>query len=576
MAEDELREIRARVDIVDLVSQRVSLKRRGKAYTGLCPFHDDKNPSFQVTPDTGRYRCWSCGEYGDVFTWVMKTQNVDFGEALRILAKDAGVTLSNRASGPNQAERESRANAMETALAVFVQTLAKSSQAREYCAGRGLTEEVLKAWEIGHSPERGELTMELKKRGFSLQECRSLFLVDEDDRGGYYDRFRGRLMFPIRDERGDLVAFGGRLLGKGEPKYINSSETPLYHKSKVLYGLWRAREALRKSRRAVLVEGYLDVIACHSAGVDTAVASCGTALAEDQCRLLKRWADEVVILYDADAAGIKAAKRAIGLLTAVELKVRVACMSEGDDPDTLLRGKGAKAVQAAVENALSPMAFEFEMLVKSGNPEDEAFWPQAVNLLVSAPNSMEFEKYLMKLTPLYPGLRDPIAAQRALRKEVAQVKRSQTPGREFVRRSTPVRQGTPAVALQGDERTILCAAMHPHLQPKVWPHLANPDLFTVGELREAAAALTAAFPDAPKLPPSAWISDLPPNVQATLDRMTDSFWFDASSVAEVDDAISKLLTKADHRSNTRPASDDADDQAKMAYLQRLKKQKGGQ
>lgn len=575
MADDELREIRSRVDIVDLVSQRVSLKKRGKAYSGLCPFHDDKNPSFQVSQDTGRYRCWSCGENGDVFTWVMKTQNVDFAEALRILAKDAGVTLSKRSSGPTQAEREARSTAMETALAVFKESLLKSKAAKDYCAHRALDDATLAAWEIGYSPEGGEiLAMQLKKRGFSLPECRDLFLVDQDSQGGFYDRFRGRLMFPIRDERGDLVAFGGRLLGKGEPKYINSSDTPLYRKSKVLYGMWRAREALRKSRKAVLVEGYLDVIACHAAGVETAVASCGTALAEEQCRLLKRWADDVVVLYDSDMAGIKAARRAIGLLTAADLKVKVALMPEGDDPDTLLRAKGATAVQAAVNSALSPMAFEFEMLLRGGDPEDEAFWPEAVGLLARAPNAMEFEKYLMKLTPLYPGLRDPMMAQRALRKEVSQVMRSQTPGREFVRRPAPVKEGTPAVARQGDERTVLCAAMHPELQPKVWPYLANQDLFTVGELRQAALALVDLFPSAPMLPPAAWISELPDNVQATLDRMSDSFWFDASSMAEVDDALRKMKEKAEHRQNVRPTSAGSDDKAKMEYLQRLKKAKG--
>ena len=485
MTDDEKRDIRARIDIVDLVSQRVSLKKRGKAYSGLCPIHDDKNPSFQVTQETGRYRCWSCGENGDIFKWVERTQNVDFTEAVRILAKDAGVTLSSGTPGPTQAEREARSGAMETAQAIFVETLSKSKVAKEYCDSRALDQKTLQDWEVGYSPEGGEiLTLQLKKKGFSLTECKEICLVDQDARGGFYDHFRGRLMFPIRDERGDLVGFGGRLIGKGEPKYINSSESQLYKKSKVLYGLWRAREAVRKSRRAVLVEGYLDVIACHSAGVDNAVASCGTALAEDQCRLLKRWSDEVVVLYDSDAAGIKAAKRAIGLLTEVKLKVKIALMPPGDDPDTLLRAKGPKAVQAAVEGALSPMAFEFEMLLKGGNPEDEAFWPEAVALLSRAPNEMEFEKYLMKLSPLYPGLRDPLMAQKALRREVAEVKRSQTPGREFVRRAAPVRQATPEVSRQGDERTLLLAAMHPELQKMVWPHLSRADLFTVGELRD--------------------------------------------------------------------------------------------
>lgn len=276
---DEREEVRSRTDIVDLVSQRVVLKRVGKHYSGLCPFHDDKHPSFSVDAQSGRYRCWSCNESGDVFTWVMKTENLDFTEALKFLALRAGIALSGQTKGLPKGERELLDQAMGQALSYFQEQLHTNSAAADYCQRRDLSPEVLAAWNIGFAPDSNQgLAVRLKRLGLPLSICRDLFLVEQDASGGYYDRFRNRLMFPIFDERSRLVAFGGRLLGAGQPKYINSSDTPLYRKGKVLYGLAAARETLIRTRQAVLVEGYLDVIACHRSGITAAVASLGTAL----------------------------------------------------------------------------------------------------------------------------------------------------------------------------------------------------------------------------------------------------------------------------------------------------------
>ena len=251
----EIEEIRARINIVDLVSQRVQLKKTGKNYQGLCPFHDDKRPSFTVNPVVGRYRCWSCGETGDIFNWVMKTQNVPFAEALQLLAAQAGVELTNRPNPQERSERALHLEIMEEALKFFREQLSKSSTAQDYLTRRGIDESTIAEWELGYAPDVGEaLAVHLRKKAYALSVCRSLFLVEEDASGGYYDKFRGRLMFPIRDERGDLVAFGGRVLGDGVPKYINSSDTPVYRKSRVLYGLNRALGHISrmKPRQAVL------------------------------------------------------------------------------------------------------------------------------------------------------------------------------------------------------------------------------------------------------------------------------------------------------------------------------------
>src|SRR5947209_3610497 len=221
---DEISEIRARIDIVDLIGQAVALKRKGKSFLGLCPFHEDHNPSFNVSPDMGRYTCWSCKENGDIFSWVMKTQNVAFPEALQILAEKAGVKLRGHSDEARSVRANQRA-AMEAALSFFQEQLSKTPAAVQYCDRRGLTEAIRSHWELGYAPDLGEaLTVFLQRKGFRLADCKPLFLVDGDEHG-YRDKFRARLMFPIRDEKGELVGFGGRVIGDGNPKYINSSDT---------------------------------------------------------------------------------------------------------------------------------------------------------------------------------------------------------------------------------------------------------------------------------------------------------------------------------------------------------------
>ncbi len=360
---DDRDEIRRRIDLVDLVSQRVRLKRSGKNYTGLCPFHDDKSPSFYVNPALGRYTCFSCGEKGDVFTWTMKTQGLEFREALQLLADQAGVKLTSY-SGPTQdkSEREGWLATMQSALIFYRNELGKSSTAKTYCDNRDIPQSVIDEWELGYAPSvREGLVSQLKRDGHQLVEAERLFLVQGDQQNGYTDKFFGRLMFPIRDDRGDLVGFGGRVLGDGTPKYINSSDTPLYRKSRVLYGFHKARDRMMKERHAVLVEGYLDVIACHRAGVKEAVASLGTSLAEDHAKLLKRFCDKVTILYDADKAGEKAAMRAVEILGEVGLQCRIALMPQGEDPDTLLRQKERKQSKKPLRKrkALSTSRFAF-------------------------------------------------------------------------------------------------------------------------------------------------------------------------------------------------------------------------
>lgn len=548
---DEIDEIRQRADIVELVGQRVSLKKAGRDWKGLCPFHDDKNPSFTVSPEYGRYRCWSCGATGDVFNWVMETMKVDFAEALEILAKETGVELK-RGGGPRKepGERERQESAMDFAQRFFRAELEKSPVAREYTERRGLPKEILDRWEIGYAPSVGEaLALQLAKEKFSLVECKGLFLVDQDASGGFYDRFRGRLMFPIRDERGRLVAFGGRIVGDGQPKYINSSDTPLYKKSRVLYGMHLAKEPIAASRRAVLCEGYMDVIACHRAGVTQAVASLGTALADDHVKLLKRWCDEVVILYDADAAGLKAADRACELLEEGGLRVRIASVGDGKDPDDLLESGGPEAVQRIVDEAVSPLEFRLRLLRARSGPEDEGYWREVVQILAACPNPMEVQKYLLPVAKEYPGSRDPVAARRALEGMVEEARREAAGGKK---RSGPEfeRAGTLTKAmpkLAGPEIAVFRALVVPGLREEAWRVCSDPDLFmtTVGE--KIAGFLTESFDSVPVESPVLWIGKLKSEgaKRALSDLLMDEFHPVTDGVLR--EAVQTLETKREER-----------------------------
>ncbi|MEI7577266.1 MAG: DNA primase [Armatimonadota bacterium] len=499
---DDRDEIRRRIDLVDLVSQRVRLKRSGKNYTGLCPFHDDKSPSFYVNPALGRYTCFSCGEKGDVFTWTMKTQGLEFREALQLLADQAGVKLTSY-SGPAQdkSEREGWLATMQSALIFYRNELNKSSTAKAYCENRDIPQSVIEEWELGYAPDvREALVSQLKRDGHQLAEAERLFLVQGDQQTGYRDKFFSRLMFPIRDDRGDLVGFGGRVLGDGTPKYINSSDTPLYRKSRVLYGFHKARDRMMKERHAVLVEGYLDVIACHRAGVKEAVASLGTSLAEDHAKLLKRFCDKVTILYDADKAGEKAAMRAVEILGEVGLQCRIALMPQGEDPDTLLRQKGAEAVQEAVTKAETPFDFEIRLLESRTGIASDEFWEQIPLVLAKAPTELDLERHILRLAGQHPAIPNSQSAAAALRREVNKHRRAAQKGIKNGELPSAPKIKRSASSLQKAEQILLVIWLEPERRVLIQPLLKETELWQTGTARIVANALEEAggFDDLPE------------------------------------------------------------------------------
>lgn len=574
---DEIGEIRARINIVDLVGQTVALKRSGNRYQGLCPFHQDRNPSFSVSPETGRYRCWSCGEKGDIFNWVMKTRNVEFVEALRILAEQAGVTLKTQ-KPEDRSIRMSQRAAMDASQKFFREQLAKSKEAKAYCTSRNLSQDVLDKWEIGYAPDEGQaLAINLRKQGFRLAECKQLFLVDGDEEQGYWDKFRGRLIFPIRDERGDLVAFGGRALGDAQPKYINSGETPLYKKRNVLYGMNVAKESMRDKKMAVLTEGYMDVIACHTAGVKTAVASLGTSLTEDHAKLLKRWCESVTVLYDSDKAGQNAAAKSIEILSKEGLRVRIALVPEGKDPDTLLKSAGPAAVQKAAEAGLTPLEYRIHMIEKNHPPESEEFWSEAIAAIAAESSEMERLKFVEDLAPRYPKIHDAQAARGAL---LRQVQKRQvgapavTQNEQAAVHTSQERSG--ARSMISPEVAVFRAIMDEEYRQLTWPLLSEEDFFVTGVARKLAHEVAKSFPEGmPEGPVRQWIEqlelDIAKDVLVSVEQDPRVSFLTPEYVA---DSVERLRQKGLQREIEALKKAEGDERDREIY-ERLKREKGG-
>jgi len=367
-SQETIEEIRRRIDIVDLVSEYVSLRKQGNSYVGRCPFHDDRNPSFHVTPENGLFYCFGCGAGGDVFSFVMRIAHLDFPQAVERLAQRAGVDLVREGMSSSQRGKLDRLNRLreinrEAALFYYrCLRAAPGEPSRRYLAGRRITRESQRKFALGYAPKNNALLSHLIRLGVTREEMLAAGLVIRRDDGSFVDRFRDRVMFPITDLRGRVVGFGGRLINPGEPKYLNSPETEIFHKKSLLYGLHLALPAIRQSQVAVLVEGYLDVIALHQAGIENAVASLGTAFTPEHARLLKRFAREIIILFDNDEAGRKATERAIEIFSEQELAVKVASLAGAKDPDEFLQKAGPEALKEVLAQALPVVLYHLHRL----------------------------------------------------------------------------------------------------------------------------------------------------------------------------------------------------------------------
>ena len=374
---DDLKErVRDAIDIVDLVGGYISLKRSGRGLVGLCPWHDDSRPSLQVNHERQTFRCWVCDIGGDVFNFVMRMEKLEFREAIEQLADRAGIEMPRGRAGLPTDDKAALVHICTWAAERFHACLLSAPEAgpaRDYLAGRGLDQNTIGHFQLGFAPQAWDwLLRQASAAGFQPQDlARAGLVVERQERGGHYDRFRGRAMFPIRDPQGRCIAFGGRILpGSDDPaKYINSPETPLFSKSSMLYGLDTAREAMAASRRAIVVEGYTDCLAARQAGIGDVVAVLGTALGERHAKLIRRYADRIVLLLDGDDAGRRRANEILDVLLAEPIDVRIARMPAGVDPCEFVLERGREAFEALVAAAIDPLDYRMEEAIASLAPD---------------------------------------------------------------------------------------------------------------------------------------------------------------------------------------------------------------
>ena len=411
-SDDIIEEVRQKNDIVDVVSQYVRLTRRGSTYFGLCPFHNEKTPSFSVTPGKQMYYCFGCGAGGNVYNFIMEYENYTFGEALKHLADRAGVELPKIEYSREVREKaEQRAELLEinkqAAQYYYYQLRTEGEKiGYQYLSGRGLSEETMRKFGLGYSDKfGGGLYKFLKSKGYSDERLRESGLFNVDERHGMYDKFWNRVMFPIMDVNNRVIGFGGRVMGDGKPKYLNSPETKIFDKSRNLYGLNIARTTRKKY--LILCEGYMDVISMHQAGFTNAVASLGTALTSGHASLLKRYTQEVLLLYDSDEAGIRAALRGIPILRDAGVSSRVVNLKPYKDPDEFIKNMGAEAFEERLRQASDSFMFRVS-IAESEFPMDEPqgqnrFFERCAELLLELKDELERNLYIEAIVKKYRG-----------------------------------------------------------------------------------------------------------------------------------------------------------------------------
>ena len=396
-------QVRSSVSIVDLIGGYVGLKKSGKDYAALCPFHQEKTPSFMVSEGKQIFKCFGCGVGGDIFSFVMLIENLGFPESIQYLAERHGIPIP-QASQPGAKDKQPArlAKIMETATQFFQQSLKEKKEALDYLSDRQISEETIQQFGIGYAPPGRRLLDRLKEQGISEEEAIACGLVREDDSGRHYDKFRNRIMFPIRNLSGRAIAFGGRILGDGVPKYLNSPDTVLYKKSQNLYPLSVTRDEIRRRDFAILVEGYFDCVVPFQFGVRSIVASLGTSLTEDQVKILGRYTRNVVVNFDPDSAGTAAAMRSLDLFLAEGFRVNVLQLPGGTDPDTFIRTEGRQVYLDRVKASQPYLEFALSQFIDS---QRDPFGPkgkqeivlQILPYLSKIPNQIERVEYVSRV-----------------------------------------------------------------------------------------------------------------------------------------------------------------------------------
>ena len=412
-----LDELTERSDIVDVVSQYVRLtKKSGSNLFGLCPFHSEKTPSFSVSPDKQIYHCFGCGKGGGVINFIMEIENLGFQDAVAFLARRANMTVPEEADSAETSRRKRLLELNRDAARFFYSQLVAPTgrPGQEYVERRGIDRAMVRNFGLGYAPDSWNSLLDaMEKKGYAPQDMFEAGLIKRGRNGGWYDTFRNRLMFPVIDVRGSVIGFSGRILGDGEPKYLNSPETPVFSKSRNLFALNLAKKS--KSGYIILTEGNIDVVSLHQAGFDSAVASLGTSLTAEQARLISRYTGEVVLCYDSDEAGRKAAVRGISILEKLDLKVRVLQLTGAKDPDEYIRKFGPDAFRNLLEGSAGQVEYRLRTVEEQNPPTtDEGkvdYLKAAASLLAGLPNQVEREVYAARVAEKAGVSRDAVAAE---------------------------------------------------------------------------------------------------------------------------------------------------------------------
>ncbi|MGM9561678.1 MAG: DNA primase [Phascolarctobacterium sp.] len=402
-------QVRSTANIVEVISGYVPLKKRGQNFWGCCPFHGEKTPSFAVNPAKNMFYCFGCHEGGDIFKFIMKIENCDFKDALKLLAGRYGIAVPERHKTAVEIRREKQRERIyetnATATKFFQACLLKTDYGKAalaYLRNRGISDDIIASFSIGYALNSyTALLSNLGRRGFKGEELIAAGLVAEGREKQLYDKFRNRVMIPIKDPKGKIVGFGGRVLDNSTPKYLNTAETVWFNKRRLLFAMDVAYKAIRQSHQAIVVEGYMDAISLHAAGIMNVVASMGTAFATEQAKLLKRIADEVVFCYDSDSAGRRASVRAVSIARAEGLKVRIAGVPEGKDPDEYVRHYGKEAFEQVIQNALEGIDFQIEETILQSDTANLAGKVEAVSnilpFLLECKSEIEAAEHMRRL-----------------------------------------------------------------------------------------------------------------------------------------------------------------------------------
>ncbi|MDO4633040.1 MAG: DNA primase [Eubacteriales bacterium] len=576
-SEDLVEEVRSRNDIVDVISGYVKLQRKGAYYFGLCPFHNEKSPSFSVSPSKQIYHCFGCGAGGDVFTFLREYENFTFQEAMQSLADRAGIVLPvQEESARDRQEKDLRGRILEVnkmaAKYFYYQLRTENGKAAmKYLQDRQLSEETIRSFGLGFANKySNDLYRYLKDKGISDELLAQSGLMNVDEKQGMYDKFWNRVIFPIMDVNNRVIGFGGRVMGDGKPKYLNSPETKVFEKSRNLYGLNVAKRS--RSRYYLVCEGYMDVISLHQAGFTNAVASLGTALTSQHAGLLRRYTEEVVLTYDSDDAGIKAALRAIPLLKEAGINTRVLSMQPYKDPDEFIKALGAEEFQKRIDAAQNSFLFETDLLQKNYNMADPtektAFHEALAKKLMTFEQELERENYIEAAARRYH------ISFENLRKLVNRMAMQGMNSRTVTRRreeTAPTGSGTAKPKKEGgivrSQKLMLTWLIeYPKLYQSVKPYLHSDD-FTTELLQKVAEQLFSQYEESGSCNPAKIISSF----EELEDQKEAAALFHAtletSTKAELEKAVRETLMRlVAHGLEQRSAKLDPTD---MAGLQKL-------